>query len=127
VSKIRESVVATDLPSPSGPLAHGVATESLVFVSGQTPVDPETGQIPAGISEQTRLVVERIGRVLNAAGASWEGVVRVSAFLSSMDLLEEFNVAYRECVPEPYPARITVGAELRGILVEMDAIAVRVR
>lgn len=94
-----------------------------VFVSGQRPVDPVSGLIPEGIGAQTIQVVENLAAILDAAGASLGDVVKVTAHLSDLALFEEFNAAYQQRFQPPYPARTTVGSQLRGILVELDAIA----
>jgi len=94
-----------------------------VFVSGQRPVDPATGLIPDGVRAQTRQVIENMNAVLEAAGVTLADVVKVTAHLADLALFDDFNEAYLEGFQPPYPARTTVGSQLRGILVELDAIA----
>ncbi len=118
-------VTADGLPAPKAPLSHGIAAGPFVFVSGQVPRDPLTNLIPDGIEAQTRVVIENVERVLRAAGASLEDVVKVTAHLADMRDRDGFNRAYRDLIPEPFPARTTVASGLDGILVEIDVIALR--
>ena len=96
-----------------------------MFVAGQVPRDPATGSIPEGIRAQTRLVLSNIDRVLGAAGCTLADVVKVTAHLADLGQRDAFNEVYREVVPEPFPARTTVGSELGGFLVEIDVIALK--
>ena len=86
-------------------------------------MDPISGQIPEGIVAQTLQVIDNLAAILSAAGATLGDVVKVTAHLADLALFEEFNAAYKQCFQPPYPARTTVGSQLRGILVEVDAIA----
>lgn len=106
------------------PLSWATTAASLVFVSGQGPIDPKTKEIPEDFEDQVRLTMENIERVLLAAAASMADVVKVNAYLSDLDNFERFNEIYREFFPGEYPARTTVGANLLGIQVEIDCIAV---
>ena len=121
----KQAVVASELPTPSVPLSHGITAGPFVFVSGQVPRDPATGSIPEGIEAQTRVVIANIERVLQAAGSSLGDVVKVSAHLTDLRNRDGFNRVYREMFSAPFPARTTVGSQLDGILVEIDAIALR--
>jgi 2-iminobutanoate/2-iminopropanoate deaminase len=95
----------------------------LVFGSGQVPREPLTGFVPDGIEAQTRLALKNVESILQAAGASMKDVVKVTAHLVDLALFDEFNRIYSEFFVEPFPARTTVGSQLRGVLVELDAIA----
>jgi 2-iminobutanoate/2-iminopropanoate deaminase len=121
----KRAIQAPDLPAPTAPLSHGIVTGWLVFVSGQVPRDPATKAIPNGIEAQTRVVLANVDAVLHAAGSSLADVVKVTAHLADLSHREGFNQAYRELMPEPFPARTTVGSQLDGILVEIDVIAIR--
>ena len=101
-----------------------VAQGPMVFISGQGPVDPETGELRLGsFREQAELTFQNIGALLEAAGTSWEHVVKVSAFLADMGDFPEFNQVYRQFMSEPFPARTTVQAGLNRIAIEVDCIA----
>lgn len=96
-----------------------------LFVSGQRPADPATGAIPEGITEQSHAVLSNLVEVLTAGGCSPGDVVKVSIHLADLRFFNAFNTVYKQYFSPPYPARTTVGSQLRGILVEVDAIAVR--
>ena len=118
-------IVTNNAPSPAGPYSQGLITEHLVFVSGQRPVDPATGEVKQGVKEQTRQVLTNIESVLKEAGCTLADLVRTTVYLSDISYFNEMNEVYREMVPEPFPTRTTFGAQLRGILIEIDAIAVK--
>ena len=111
--------------SPSAsPYSPGLRVSDFVFVSGQVPRDPATGKIVGEtIEEQTAQVLENIKAILEAGDASMADVVKVSAHLSDMSLFERYNRVYASYFPDPKPTRTTVGSQLPGILVEIDAIA----
>lgn len=110
-------------PAPGGPYSQAIVAGPFVFVSGQRPVDPATGSIPDGVTDQTHQVLRNVRSVLGAAGAEMTDVVRVTTYLSDIDDFDAYNAVYREYFSEPFPARTTVGATLRGINVEIDVIA----
>ena len=118
-------IVTNNAPSPAGPYSQGLITEHLVFVSGQRPADPATGEVKQGVKEQTRQVLTNIESVLKEAGCTLADLVRTTVYLSDISYFNEMNEVYREMVPEPFPTRTTFGAQLRGILIEIDAIAVK--
>jgi 2-iminobutanoate/2-iminopropanoate deaminase len=118
-------VLPAEYRPPAGAYSPAVRAGNLIFVSGQVPKDPRTGQtLPGDILQQTRAVLENTARVLAAAGATLDDVVSVTAYLADIDDWEAFNEVYRETFNRPYPSRTTVGAELRGFLVEISVIAV---
>jgi 2-iminobutanoate/2-iminopropanoate deaminase len=121
----KRQIVVDDLPVPTLPLSQAVEAGPFVFVSGQSPRDPKTMTIPDGIEAQTHVVLDNLDTALRAAGCSLRNVVKVTAHLADLSDRAAFNVAYRAHVPEPFPARTTVGSQLGGILVEIDAIAVK--
>lgn len=95
-----------------------------MFVSGQIPRDPVTGEMAGDdIESQTRQVIRNIERALQAAGATLSDVVSVIVYLADANDWGAFNTTYKELMPQPYPTRTAVGAQLRGILVEVSAIA----
>ncbi len=95
-----------------------------VFVAGQGPIDPATGQIVgATIEEQTAQVLENIKNILAAAGASMADVVKSTVHLSDLGLFDRYNKVYATYFPDPKPVRTTVGSQLLGIMVEIDVIA----
>jgi 2-iminobutanoate/2-iminopropanoate deaminase len=114
-------------PAPGGPYSQAVVAGDFVFVSGQRPVDPFTGSIPGGVEAQSEQVLKNLAAVLDAAGSSPADVVKVTAHLADLGDFATFNEVYTRFFSPPYPARTTVGSELRGILVEVDVIAVKAR
>lgn len=116
-----------ELPAPAGAYSPGVRTannSSLLFVSGQTPRNPATGQIEGTtVEEQTRVTLANLERILRAGGASLTDVVSVTVYLADENDWGTFDQVYRTVFSAPFPTRAVVGAQLRGIRVEISAIA----
>jgi 2-iminobutanoate/2-iminopropanoate deaminase len=111
-------------PKPIGAYSQAVRAGDFIFVSGQGPLDPHSGDIcGANIEEQTVRTLGNIKSILEAGGATMADVVKVTAHLSDISLFERYNRVYASYFPDPKPARTTVGSQLLGILVEIDAIA----
>lgn len=108
---------------PAGAYSQGLRVGDFVFVSGQGPRDPLTGQMGATIEEQTARTLENVKAILEAGGASMADVVKVTAHLSDLAMFEAYNRVYAGYFPDPKPVRTTVGSQLNGIMVEIDAIA----
>ncbi len=124
----RASITAPDAPQPIGPYASAVRDEKsgLLFASGQTPIDPSTGELVEGdVAEQARRVFDNLDRVLQAAGATLDDVVKVNVYLTTMDDFAALNEIYASVFNSPYPARTTVAvAELPlGARVEIELVA----
>ena len=123
----RNTFSSENAPAAIGPYSQGVkSVHGLVFFSGQTPIDPSTGELIAGgITEQTEQVFKNIAAVLAAAGKSFDDVVKASVFLSDMTNFAAMNAVYAEQFSPPYPARTTVAVrELpKSCLVEIEVIA----
>jgi len=120
----KQRISTTTGAQPVGAYSQGLRAGDFVFVSGQGPLDPKTGKVVGDtIEEQTARVLENIKAILEAGGASMADVVKVSAHLSDMSLFERYNRVYASYFPDPKPTRTTVGSQLPGILVEIDAIA----
>jgi 2-iminobutanoate/2-iminopropanoate deaminase len=113
-----------DVPMPAGAYSPAVRAGGFVFVSGQVPRDPVTGKLVGDdVEGQTKQVVANVERALRAAGAELSDVVSVIVYLADIDDWGRFNEAYKTLMPQPYPTRTALGANLRGILVEMSAVA----
>jgi 2-iminobutanoate/2-iminopropanoate deaminase len=113
-----------DVPPPAGAYSPAVKAGGFVFVSGQVPRDPVTGALVGDdIESQTKQVVANVSRALQAAGASLSDVVSVIVYLADIDDWGKFNTVYKELMPQPYPTRTALGANLRGIFVEISAVA----
>src|SRR6266508_5927371 len=120
----KQQIMTRSGASPIEPYSQGLRVGDFIFVSGQGPLDPTTGQIVGEtIEEQTARVLENIKAILDAGGATLADVVKVSAHLSDLAMFERYNKVYATYFPNPKPARTTVGSQLLGILVEIDAIA----
>jgi len=119
-----QPITLPDAPPPKGAYSPAVRVGDLVFVSGQVPRDVRTGDLFGDdIRAQARGVLANLRRVLEAAGASLDDVVSVTVYLADPEDWGAFNDVYRETFTPPYPARAVVGAGLRGILVEVSAVA----
>ena len=112
-------------PSPGGPYSQSVIAGPFVFCSGQRPEDPSTGSIPTRFEDQAEQVLRNLQDGLHAAGCDLTDLVKVNVYLSDLENFHKFNEVYKRHIREPYPARTTVACELRGIEVEVDAIAFR--
>ena len=116
--------LGADVPPPAGAYSPGVRAGDLLFVSGQVPRDPRTGElVGTDVVEQTRQVLRNLQGVLEAGGATFDDLVSVTVYLADEDDWPTFNEIYRDTLRPPYPTRAVVGAQLRGILVEVSAVA----
>ena len=116
--------LGADVPPPAGAYSPGVRAGNLLFVSGQVPKDPRTGAVVGDeVAEQTRQVLRNLRGVLEAGGATLADVVSVTVYLADEGDWGTFNEVYRTVFAPPYPSRAVVGARLRGILVEVSAVA----
>jgi 2-iminobutanoate/2-iminopropanoate deaminase len=120
---MRETVTAEKAPKPAGPYSHAVVADGLVFISGQGPMDPQTGTMPDAFADQVRQTLRNVQTILEAAGSSLDDVIKVNAYVTDLTRFQEFNEVYGEFFRHDPPARTTVGASLLGFLVEVDCIA----
>jgi len=122
-----KAVKTEQAPAAIGPYSQGVETGSLVFASGQLPIDPSTGTFPEGIKAQTRQSLKNAQAILQAAGLSMKNVVKTTVLLADIDDFAAMNEVYAEFFSEPYPARsaFAVKAVPKGALVEIECIAAR--
>jgi endoribonuclease L-PSP, putative len=120
----KEEIRTSKAPLPGGPYSQGIKAGQHIYVAGQRPVDAATGMIPDDLASQARLCLENVRHVLEAAGATMENVTSVTVYLADIGHFAAFNEIYKEYFAAPYPARTTVSCSLRGILVEVNAIAV---
>jgi 2-iminobutanoate/2-iminopropanoate deaminase len=125
MSHHRETVTAPGAPQAAGPYSHAVRAGGLLFLSGQTPLDPETNELVGGsIGDQARRCLENLAAVAEAGGASLADAVRVAVYVTDMSVFAEVNEAYAAFFPADPPARTTIGVAALplGAQVEMDAI-----
>lgn len=120
-----KQIHAPKAPAALGPYSAAIASGGLLFCSGQTPIDPATGElVPGGITEQTRQVIKNLAVVLEAAGASLGDVLKTTCFLTDMADFAAFNAVYAQHFTSK-PARSTVAVKAlpKGALVEVELIA----
>ncbi len=109
-----------------GPYSHAVEAGNLVYLSGQTPIDPQTGKLVEGdVSAQARQCFANLFAVLSAAGLSSEAVVKVNVYLVDMADFQAMNAVYAAQFSQPYPARTTIGVAALplGARIEIEMIA----
>lgn len=120
-----EIVFSPDAPKPIGPYSQAVKVGNTVYVSGQIPVDPKSGEVvKGGIKEQTRVVLENLKAVLKAAGFELSDVVMSFVYLKDMNMFSDFNSVYAEYFKEKSPARVTVEVSRlpKDVLIEIAVI-----
>jgi 2-iminobutanoate/2-iminopropanoate deaminase len=123
---VRQAVITPSAPAAIGPYSQAIRAGSLLFVSGQVPIDPATGQIVAGdIAAQTHRVFRNISEILKAAGATFDHVVRTTVFLTDMNDFSAMNEVYGAYFTAPAPARATVQVSRlpKDARIEIDVIA----
>ena len=121
-----KTVKTASAPAAIGPYSQGIVANGFLFTAGQIAIDPATGQVIAGdVQAQTERVLQNLGEVLAAAGASWNTVVKTTVFLHDMNDFPAVNETYARMIGDARPARSTVQVSglPRGVLVEIDAIA----
>lgn len=122
------TIIATpNAPKAIGPYSQAVRAGDTVYLSGQIPLDPATGELVGGpIEVQARRVFENLGAVAAAAGATLDHAVRVTIYLTDLGHFATVNAVMAEYFREPYPARVTIGvASLpKGAAVEVDCVLV---
>jgi 2-iminobutanoate/2-iminopropanoate deaminase len=113
------------VPYPRASFSLYTRVGNLLFLSGQTPLDPETREIPKTFSEQAHLVLRNIEKILASAGGSLDHVLKTTVYLKSRSYHKEYDEIYRSYFPKGYPARATVVAEMmhEDFLIEIEAIA----
>ncbi len=122
----RRAIKTKEAPAAIGPYNQAVQSGGFVFLSGQIPLDPQTGQLVSStIEEETHRVMKNLGAVLRAAGVDFEQVVKTTIYLTDMNDFAKVNGAYATYFDAQPPARATVqvSALPKGVRVEIDAIA----
>jgi 2-iminobutanoate/2-iminopropanoate deaminase len=123
---LRQRIQTDNAPAAIGPYSQAIKANGFIFVSGQIPIDPQTGEFVAGgIAEQTTRVLKNLTAVLEAAGSSLGQVVKTTVFLADMKEFAGMNEVYKDFFPSPPPARSTVAAAglPRDARVEIEAVA----
>ncbi|HTL45141.1 MAG TPA: RidA family protein [Vicinamibacterales bacterium] len=123
---MRDAIRTSSAPAAIGPYSQAVKAGGLVFVSGQIPLDPATGQLLQGdIAAQTHRVITNLREILTAAGSSLDNVVRSTVYLADMDDFGAMNEVYGSYFTSPAPARSTIqaGRLPKNARIEIDVIA----
>ena len=123
---MREAVHSSAAPAAIGPYSQAVRAGQFLYVSGQIPIDPLSGQVVDGdVTAQTHRVMRSLGAILGSAGANFDDVVRTTIFLTDLGDFAKVNEAYGSYFSDPAPTRATVevAALPKGVCVEIDAIA----
>jgi 2-iminobutanoate/2-iminopropanoate deaminase len=121
---MRKVIRTHNAPRPRGPYSQAIVADGFVFVAGQVPVNPATNELVLGdIASETKLTLENVRAVLEAAGSSLRDVVRVGVFLADLNDFAAMNEVYTKYFPVDPPARSTVGVHLPKIKIEIDCIA----
>ena len=123
-----KQIIHTDkAPAAIGAYSQAVRAGNTVWISGQIPMDPATGDVVAGgFAEQTEQVFKNLAAVIEAAGGTFDQVVKINAYLTDLANFATFNEAMARYMSQPYPARAAVGINSlpKGVLVEAEAILV---
>lgn len=120
---MKHEISTPNAPRPTGAYSQGIRVGNRIYVAGQGPKHPVTGEVPETIEAQTKQVIVNIENILKAAGASLADVTKVTAHLASLEDVDIYNAVYEQMFPKPYPVRTTVSSGLDNILVEIDVIA----
>jgi 2-iminobutanoate/2-iminopropanoate deaminase len=122
----KSAIVSPRAPAAIGPYSQAIRSGPLLFLSGQIPLDPASGElVGGGIEEQTEQVMQNLAAVLEAAGSGFEQVVKTTIYLADLGDFAAVNGVYGRYFPGVPPARATIGVSAlpRGARVEIDAIA----
>ena len=123
-----EVIRTENAPSPAGPYSQAIAHGGFLFVSGQIPLDPASGELVGdGVEEQTEQVLKNLAAILHAAGSDWSLVVKLTVYMTDLAEFARFNAVYGRFLSGEKPARAAVqvaGLPL-GSRLETDAIAIR--
>jgi 2-iminobutanoate/2-iminopropanoate deaminase len=122
-----KTIITDRAPSPAGHYSQGVLANGLLFVSGQLPIDPDSGEIVDGtIEEETTRTLKNVRQIVRAAGATLHDIVKVTIFVPDIELWPRINAAYAEFFGSHKPARavVPVGPLHYGARIEVEAVAV---
>jgi 2-iminobutanoate/2-iminopropanoate deaminase len=123
----RDAIMSAGAPAALGPYSQAISTEQFVFCSGQLGLDPTSGELADGTEAQADRALRNLAAVLDAAGCTWDDVVKTTIFLADIGDFAAVNAVYARHMSDPPPARSTfaVGALPKGGRIEVEAIAVR--
>ena len=123
----KEYIFTDKAPRPVGPYSQAVVIGNLVFISGQIPIDSETGKLIQGsFEEQARRVLDNIKAIIEAAGGTMDDIVKVTVYMRDLSKFQEFNRVYAEYFKGGYPARVVVGVARLPLDAELEVEAIAV-
>jgi 2-iminobutanoate/2-iminopropanoate deaminase len=120
----KQHIVLEEAPKRAGSYSHAVVANGFVFLAGQGPVDPQTGEMRTDFSGQVRQALRNMETILKGAGSGLAEVVKVNAYLADLADFDSFNAVYSNFFKDELPVRTTIGCALNGILFEVDCVAV---
>lgn len=118
--------ISTDkAPAAIGPYSQAVKTDNFIFISGQLPINPVSGEMADNIKEQTKQSLNNVTAILHEAGSSSDKILKITVFLQNMNDFADMNEVYSEFFNEPYPARaaVEVARLPKDALIEIEAVA----
>lgn len=124
---MKKVIATTNAPGAIGPYSQAIEAGPFVYTSGQLPINPADGTMPADIAGQTRQSLENVKAILTEAGLSMDNVVKTLVFLADMNDFAAMNAVYQEYFSAPYPARSAVAVKTlpKNALVEIEVVAAR--
>lgn len=121
-----KQIETANAPGAIGPYSQGYEVNGMVYTSGQIPVNPENGETPEGIREQTEQSCKNVSAILEAAGVNFDSVFKTTCFLADMNDFAAFNEVYAKYfVSKPARSCVAVKELPKGVLCEIEAIAVK--
>jgi 2-iminobutanoate/2-iminopropanoate deaminase len=129
-SRMKKEIKTDKAPKAIGPYSQAIEANGFIFVSGQIPIDPATGEIIKGsIEKQTEQVLKNIKAILEEAGSSMENIVKATVYLSNLEDYSKVNEIYGKYIPSPYPARAAfqVARLPKDVGIEIEIIALALK
>jgi 2-iminobutanoate/2-iminopropanoate deaminase len=125
---VKKEIISTDMaPKAIGPYSQAVKVGNFLFISGQIPIDPKTGELIEGnIKEQTKRVLENLKGIMESLGGSLENIIKTTVFLKNIEDFHDMNEIYAEYFKENPPARSTIEVSRlpRNVSIEIEAIGI---
>lgn len=124
---MKQKIETKTAPQAIGPYSQGIIAGNLIFTAGQIPMMADGKLLAGSIEDQMHQVMKNLEEVLKAAGATFADVVKTTAYVTDISILERINKVYSSYMQEPYPARETVGVKQlpKGAIIEISMIAVK--